>query len=157
MTGEVFGDIIKNSMADKINSYFESPTMYKEQIVQGLRKPSFFIWQTNLGQTKRMGRTFDRLYQMNVRYHPQDDLPNEYEHLCDVQNKLLECLSIIDVPMLTSDNNGGYIAKQLPVIGTQMDSSISDGVLQVFVSYKITVKQVTVQTPQMNELNINKI
>ena len=70
------GESIKSAISLKIKSNFAItsgeppitiyPTIYKEQMVQGMDKPSFFIWQMDVEQEKLMRNNYERVYQMNV-------------------------------------------------------------------------------------------
>lgn len=162
MLGQIKGESIKSAIALKIKSSFAitngSPpiTIYKEQIVQGFKKPSFFIWVMEVSQEKKMRNNYDRFYQMNIRYHPEEDDTTTYETLADIGNRLLEVLLTIDVPidLGRKDLNGQPIEDKKPVRGSQMDFTIQDDVLQFFVTYKINIKQYQDKDPEMETLEI---
>lgn len=151
------GELMTSAISKKISSWFTSgskkPTIYKEQIVQGFKKPSFFVWQLDVTQKKLMANNYRRLYQMNIRYHPQDDLPKEHEHLRNVQNELLQCLSSINVP-IGMEAHGQIVEITKPVRPTSLDSNIQDGVLQVFANYVIYARDTLVEEPTMQTLQI---
>lgn len=152
---EVNGEIIKSAIALKIrqNVTLQDNTsykIYKERVVQGFTKPSFFIWTLDVDQQKQMRNNFERHYQMNVRVHLKDDATKVYEQLSEIGNKLLCVLSTIDVPILVDDTTLG----KLPVIGTQMSFNIVDDVLQFFVTYKVRIKQKLAEHAKMQVLNI---
>lgn len=151
------GELIVSPICKKISSWFavdsKHPKIYKEQVVQGFTKPSFFVTQINVEQQKLMNNSFRRLYQMNIRYHAQDDLPNEYQHLRDVENELLQCLSTIEVPTGV-EQDGEIVQIPKPVRCTHIDSTIRDGVLQVFVNYTINVRNMVAKDPEMRRIKI---
>ena len=167
MVGEITGESIKSAISRKIQSDFAItsgepsittyPTIYKEKIVQGSDKPCFFIWTMNVSQIKRMRNNYNRLYQMNVRYHPLDEDINKYKTLCDIGNRLLETLSKIDVgiDLGAVDNEGNPIESLKPVIASDIDFKIVDDVLQVFVNYQIRGKQYVEEIADMQTLTIN--
>lgn len=152
---EVNGEIIKSAIALKIrqNVTLQDNTpykIYKERVVQGFTKPSFFIWTLDVDQQKQMRNNFERHYQMSVRVHLKDNATKTYEQLSELGNKLLCVLSLIDVPILVDSNTLGT----LPVTGTQMSFNIVDDVLQFFVTYKIRIKQKLAEHSKMQVLNI---
>lgn len=104
MVGEITGESIKSAIALKLKSTFAKnidspPIIYKEKMVQGMKKPCFFIWTMDIEQTKGLMNQYRRVYQMNVRYHPVDDDPKLYETLGEIGNKLLEHLDTISLPV----------------------------------------------------------
>jgi hypothetical protein len=160
MVGQMTGETIKSSIAMTIREFFKImdgdnvtyPVIYKEQIVQDFEKPSFFVWTIDVSQRKE-GRAYMRDYQMNIRYHPQEDDPNKFETLCQIGEELLSCLDYIQVPISTN----GVTERTLPVKGSQMDFQIKDNILQFYVTYTIRVKKVESSIPLMKGLEINQI
>lgn len=169
MVGKMMGESIKSAISLKIKSNFSitsenpqfimHPIIYKEQIVQGMEKPSFFIWQMDVAQEKLMRNNYKRLYQMNVRYHPESNNLNQYEVLADIGNRLLESLATIEVPIFLGryDTDGEQMADLKSVRGSQMSFRIVDGILQVFVSYAVKTKLVEAAVPFMERLFVNSI
>ena len=140
--GQITGETIKSAISLKIRSAFATtsgtppvttyPTIYKEKVVQGMIKPCFFVWTMDVSPVKRMKNTFEFPYQMNVRYEPSEDDEEKYKSCMSVAMTLTEALSSIDVPI---DVNGTEVLKQ--VYGRDMEFSITDDVLQFFVSYTL--------------------
>jgi len=163
MVGEIMGESIKSAISLKIKNNFTTingkpPIIYKEQMVQGMKKPSFFIWQMDVSQEKLFGKNYERIYQMNIRYHPEDKDLKRYETLADIGNKLLEYLAYIEIPIITKyDDKGNPIEEMKPVKGSQMSFKIVDNILQVFVTYVIRMKLKETQPPFMQQLFINSI
>lgn len=165
MIGEITGESIKSAIALKLKSSFAntngSPpiTIYKEQIVQGFKKPCFFVWVMDVSQEKLMRNNYERVYQMNVRYHPEEKDTKTYETLSDIGNKLLEYLTQIEVPIFLGryDNEGEPIEDMKPIRGSQMSFKIVDDVLQVFVTYVVKMKLVEAAMPYMEQLFLNSI
>ncbi len=163
MVGQIKGESIKSAIALKLKSSFAntdgtpSITIYKEKIVQGFKKPSFFIWIMDVSQEKIMRNVYTRDYQMNIRYHPEEKDSKTYETLSDIGNKLLDKLTLIDVPIFLGryDSEGKPIEDKKPVRGSQMDFTIQDDVLQFFVTYKIDIKLYKEKGPDMETLDIN--
>jgi len=162
MVGEITGESIKSAIALKLKSSFAntngSPpiTIYKEQIVQGFKKPCFFIWVMDVSQEKIMRNVYTRDYQMNIRYHPEEKDTKTYETLSDIGNKLLYELRTIDVPIFLGryGTDGEPIEDKKPVRGIQMSFEIKEGVLQFYVTYSIKAKQVVDEIPVMKSLEI---
>lgn len=168
MVGEIKGESIKSAIALKLRSGFAYtdndtppsivyPNIYKEKIVQGMKKPAFFIWVMEVSQEKKLGNNYERFYQMNIRYHPKEDDTTTYETLADIGNKLMEVLLTIDVPidLGEKDLEGRPVEGLKPVRGSQMDFTIQDDVLQFFVTYKIDIKLYQEKGPDMETLDIN--
>ena len=171
MVGELIGESIKSAIALKIRSSFATtsgqppvttyPLIYKEKMVQEMTTPCFFIWTMDESQRQIMNNVYERDFQMNVRYHPSEADLKAYETLTGVGHKLLEELLLIDVPIwlgrYTTVEPIVPIEEKLPVPGKQMSFQIVDNVLQVYVSYKVKIKQVQQTVPGMETLEINQI
>ena len=146
---QVTGESVKSAISRRIVRDFTvdgiAPVVYKEQVLQGFEKPSFFIWTVDISQDKRMLNNYTRTYQMEVRYHMADGRMDAYEHLCSVGNTLLESLAYIDIPV-------GEIVK--PVKGTKMRFTINDDVLLVYVTYTMNIYKQLSLTPSMENLDI---
>ena len=166
MVGEITGESIKSAIALKIRSSFAVttgeppiaiyPTIYKEKVVQDMKKPCFFIWVMDVSQEKLMRNNYERLYQMNIRYHPEEKDPKTYETLADIGNKLLDYLTNINVPIFLGryDGEGNPIEDSKPITGRQMNYEIKEDVLQMYVTYKIKAKQLMEEVPEMEQLEI---
>jgi len=166
MVGEITGESIKSAIALKLKSSFAItngqppitiyPTIYKEKIVQGMKKPCFFIWVMDVSQEKLMRNNYTRDYQMNIRYHPEDKDTKTYETLSAIGNKLLDKLTLIEVPIFIGryDSGGNPIEDKKPVRGMQMSYEITEDVLQFYVTYSIKAKQVIDEIPDMGTLEI---
>jgi len=164
--GQITGETVKSAISLKIRSAFATssgtppvttyPTIYKEKVVQGMIKPCFFVWAMDVEQEKLMRNNYERVYQMNVRYHPEDNDLKRYQVLADIGNKLLEYLTQIEVPIFLGryDNEGEPIEDMKPIRGSQMSFKIVDDVLQVFVTYVVKMKLVEAALPFMETLDI---
>lgn len=146
MSGEITGEIIKSSMSLKIRDTFKTgtdpivyPTIYKEQQQQDLAKPYFFIWAMDVDQKKIARNIYEVTCQMKVEYETEDNDYKKYEHLTAVGTELLLALGNIDVPIYNGPE-GQELKK--PVYGKMMSFKITEGVLQLFVTYVIRGKQV---------------
>jgi len=166
MVGEITGESIKSAIALKIKSSFAItngsppitiyPNIYKEKIVQGMKKPCFFVWVMDVSQEKIMRNIYTRDYQMNIRYHLEEKDTKTYETLSDIGNKLLDKLTTIDVPIFLGryETDGEPIEDKKPVRGIQMSFEIKEDVLQFYVTYSIKAKQVVDEVPDMGTLEI---
>ena len=162
MVGEITGESIKSAISLKLKNSFantdDSPpiTIYKEKIVQGMKKPCFFVWVMDVEQEKLMRNNYERVYQINIRYHPEENDTKTYETLSDIGNKLLDKLTTIDVPIFLGRYGvgGEPIEDKKPVRGTQMSFEIKEDVLQFYVTYSIKAKQLADEVPEMESLKI---
>jgi hypothetical protein len=139
------GESIKSAVAKRIEYMHEQlgitkPRMYKERTIKGMEKPCFFIWAMDVSQTNLMRGAVSRDYQMNIRYHVEGDDKRLYEKLCDMGVQLLDYLRDI------------YL--DLPIRGEQMSYEVTEGVLQVYVTYRIRLKKLE-DKQEMNDLEIN--
>lgn len=158
--GEVTSETVKSAVSLAIKEAFTIagtppiyPKIYKEKIIQGMVKPCFFIWLTNVECNKLMLNNYNLVYSVNVRYHPEDNDDLTYEHLVNIGQTLNEVLDRIEI---ATDVNGSEF--KLKVLGTQASYSIVDGILQYFVTYTLKVKKPsTIVEPGMDELEINQI
>ena len=169
VAGQIIGETVKSAISLKIRSAFATtsgappvttyPTIYKERMVQGMIKPCFFVWTMDVEQEKLMRNNYERVYQMNVRYHPEDNDLKRYQTLADIGNKLLEYLIQIEVPIFLGryDAEGEPIEDMKPIKGSQMSFEIVDDVLQVFVTYVVKMKLVEAALPHMEQLFLNSI
>lgn len=165
--GEITGESIKSAISLKLKSSFAItngtppitiyPNIYKEKVVQGMKKPCFFIWVMDVSQEKLMRNNYERIYQMNIRYHPEEKDLTTYETLADIGNKLLEHLTEIDIPIFLGryDKEGNAIEDIKPIRGSQMSFKIADDILQTFVTFTIKGKLAEEEKPQMQTLKIN--
>lgn len=142
---QITGETIKSPIALKIREHFKQvdgevityPSIYKEQTVKDFDKPSFFIWTMDVNWDKVGKNRYEGLYQMNVRFHPEDEDENKYETLCRIGTELCDCLETINVPISTDGENEII----LPVRGTDMEYKILDDILQFYVNYTLKAKR----------------
>ena len=157
MVVAVTGELIKSSIIRKVVASFQPAVVkiYKEPTLENLELPCFFIRTLDVDQTKR-GRYYRLDYQMNLRYHIEDQGVNPNSILDGMGFKLLEYLSTISVPIFLGnyDNLGEPIMEDKPVKGTQMSYNIVDGILQLFVTYSIDVLPLPVATTRMEGINL---
>lgn len=153
MLGEINGESVKSAIARRLIECFTvhegwdavPPIVYKERIIQCFEKPSFFIWTLNTTQKKLMRNNYERVYSMNIKYHPKEDDLNIYENLDSIGEKALRCLETITLPTYYK---GGEIP--LPVRGINLDFKIIQDVLNIFVEYVIR----GFKTSEINETKI---
>lgn len=144
MSLDVTGDIIKSAIARKLVEVFTvdgiKPVVYKEQIKQKFTYPSFFIWQIEVLQKKRMNGVYDREYMMEVRYALKEDDVRAYEKLDEIGNKLLLNLTSIQVPIATEKIDGKYTEgiRQVKVKG-DIEIKKDENILLATMTYPITI------------------
>lgn len=155
MWGEISGETIKSAISLKITNTITAANpsikIYKEKIVENFKKPCFFIWTMDVSHEKQMRNNYERTYQMNIRYHINENIPNKYEILCSAGNALMDALKEINVPVYIDDD----LEELRPVFGKKMSYKIDEGVLQMFVTYIIKTKAWIPKVPDMQTLDIN--
>lgn len=161
MIREISGESVKSAIALKLKSgYAEQigsppltvePTIYKEAMVQKIRTPCFFIWTMNITQRQTGRNRYRRNYQMNIRYHPQDNVPTSYEQLTRIGSMALEILRELTLPVFTSPELGGARVK-----GTELSYKLVENVLQIFVTYSFDGKFTEPEYPDMQTLIQNR-
>lgn len=146
MSLDITGDLIKSAIAREIVADFKvdnkPPVVYKEQVKQGFVYPSFFIYQVNMTQTKRMNNVYDRLYLMEVRYALKEDDVNAYSKLDEIGNQLCLTLNEINVPIAIGQDNGAYIegTRAIRVKG-EINLKKDENVLMATMTYPVTIIQ----------------
>lgn len=148
MSLEITGEIVKSAIAKKIIAGFTSkevkPVVYKEQIKQGFKYPSFFIWEISKTQKKRMNLVYDRDYLMEIRYALEEDDTKAYEKLEEVGNKLMLLLDTIDIPIrIAKDETGNIEGVRMVRAKGNIETKKDENVLIVTVTYPITIKYVS--------------
>lgn len=147
---------IKDCFTQKQGDIFIYPTIYKEQILQGFKRPCFFIWVFDISQTKLLNNNYERLYQMNIRYHTDKDDLKEYESLSNVGNKLLRCLEYIKVPTITGRVEGKINTDLVNIRGDKLSYKINEDVLHFYVNYLIKGRFNMEENAVMESLTINE-
>lgn len=148
MAGEITGESIKSAIALKLKSSFAtsietSPlTIYKEKMVQNMKKPCFFIWPIDVASVKLMRNNYEITSQMLIKFFPKEDDVHAYMTAHQVGIDLLEHLATIEVA-------------GKPVVGKQMSFKIVDEVLQMFVTYKVKARTQLPAIPDMQTLELN--
>lgn len=145
MSLAITGDIIKSAIARKIISTFTvdgvKPVVYKEQVKQGFKYPSFFIYIYEVTQWKRLGNVYDRDYRIEVRYVVKEDDVEAYGKLDDMGNLLMLALSSIEVPIAIGKDELGYIEGKKTVKNKSFSRYIKDeNILLYKAKYSITLK-----------------
>lgn len=160
MVGEITSMAVKSAIAKRIRTAFATgstpnityPTIYKEQIQQGIVKPYFFVWTINRAQRKWLRNRWGVTFQMQVRYHPTDTDLAAYETLETVGAKLLETISTIEVPVSLN----GTTETTIIAHGRELEYRIEDGVLMAYATYSLST--VTYSTPlaDMEDLTLTE-
>lgn len=159
--GVIEGETLKSAIAKKIVASLAPATVkiYKEPQVQGMVLPAIFIRTLNVSHEKQMGDTYHRAYQMNVRYHPTTNDLSVNQTLEAMAHKLLMFLTWVYVPIFLGNYNeeDEPIEEMKPVVGRQIDYSITDGVLQLFVTYNLRGKILPPDGAKMQQIEVNQL
>lgn len=158
------GETVKSAVVKAIISGFSviedeqtiKPTVYKEFVSQGFKKPSFFVKLVNVTQESyRIGQS-KRAYAINVRYHSEKE-SGLYEELSRIGNALICVLRAVEIPIWLGalDSNKEPIEANLDVLGYDLEYRIEEGVLQFYVTYNLPVKLYKESKDPMTDLEIN--
>lgn len=161
--GEITGDYTKSAVSRTIREGFKKvseddppvttyPRIYKEKTLQNMTKPCFFIWVMDVLIEKQMRNNYNLGYQMNIRYHPQEELESSYSECMQVGIQLAEYLSMVYMPITVDGVETNRLVK-----GTQMSYNITDNVLNFFVTYNIRAYIPQEEIEKMKQLIINFI
>ena len=133
---EITASTIVSAITRALKDNFPEYLIYKDKKLQGLKKPCFFVFNLNLEQSKFNKDIFNRESLINVRFHSDYTRPE----IDEVAFKLLDILSDIQ--------NGELILRPI----REITYEVTDGVLQMFIPYKIRVfKQID------NGVNMNTL
>jgi len=130
------GETVKSAISMKLAESFPDLTIYKEKVVQGMQKPCFFIWQLNVNCTQELRNRYNMLFNMIVRYHPQENIPDTYSKCADIGIRCIDHLSTIQV-------------ENRPLQATSIRFEIVDDVLFVYADYSIRVDRELPPEPKM--------
>lgn len=168
MYGEVKGEKIKNAVAKKLYQTFKvedinNPSgficdkIYKEKTVQGVERPSFFIYILDVQLEKRIFDKYELAYNVVIRYEIEERDDNNYEKLNEVGNVLFCNLKTIDIeiPAYYIDENQEKQVVTMPLRGSRMEYTIQDNILHFFVTYKLRVWEDMEKEPEMKEVKTN--
>lgn len=152
MFGEVKGEKIKSAISKKLYETFKiedinNPStficdkIYKEKTVQGVERPSFFIYILDVQLEKRIFDKYELAYNVVIRYEIEERDDNNYEKLNEVGNVLFCNLKTIDIeiPAYYIDENQEKQVVTMPLRGSRMEYITQDNILQFFVTYKFRV------------------
>ncbi|MDK0979352.1 hypothetical protein P5F73_07640 [Clostridium perfringens] len=133
---EITASTIVSTITRVLKDNFPEYLIYKDKKLQGLKKPCFFVFNLNLEQSKFNKDIFNRESLINVRFH-SDYTRSEID---EVAFKLLDILSDIQ--------NGELILRPI----REITYEVTDGVLQMFIPYKIRVFKQSDNGVNMNTL-----
>lgn len=133
---EIKSNTIVSSITRKLKDNFPEFNIYKDKKLQGLKKPCFFVFNLNSEQSKFNKDIFNRESLINVRFHSDYSRPD----IDDMAFNLLDILSDIQ--------NGELILRPI----REITYEVTDGVLQMFIPYKIRVFKQTDNGVNMNTL-----
>ncbi|WP_338854784.1 phage tail terminator family protein [Clostridium perfringens] len=133
---EIKSNTIVSAITRKLKDNFPEFNIYKDRKLQGLKKPCFFVFNLNSEQSKFNKDIFNRESLINVRFH------SDYTRLDidEIAFKLLDILSDIQ--------NGELILRPI----REITYEVTDGVLQMFIPYKIRVFKQSDNGVNMNTL-----
>ncbi|BDU92672.1 DUF6838 family protein [Clostridium perfringens] len=133
---EITASTIVSTITRVLKDNFPEYLIYKDKKLQGLKKPCFFVFNLNSEQSKFNKDIFNRESLINVRFH------SDYTRtdIDEVAFKLLDILSDIQ--------NGELILRPI----REITYEVTDGVLQMFIPYKIRVFKQSDNGVNMNTL-----
>lgn len=133
---EITASTIVSTITRALKDNFHEFNIYKDRKLQGLKKPCFFVFNLNSEQSKFNKDIFNRESLINVRFHSDYNRPD----IDEVAFKLLDILSDIQ--------NGELILRPI----REITYEVTDGVLQIFIPYKIRVFKQSDNGVNMNTL-----
>ncbi|MGU8434652.1 phage tail terminator family protein [Clostridium perfringens] len=133
---EITSSTIVSAITRALKDNFPEYLIYKDKKLQGLKKPCFFVFNLNSEQSKFNKDIFNRESLINVRFHSDYTRPE----IDEVAFKLLDILSDIQ--------NGELILRPI----REITYEVNDGVLQMFIPYKIRVFKQSDNGVNMNTL-----
>ncbi len=133
---EITSSTIVSAITRALKDNFPEYLIYKDKKLQGLKKPCFFVFNLNSEQRKFNKDIFNRESLINVRFHSDYTRPE----IDEVAFKLLDILSDIQ--------NGELILRPI----REITYEVTDGVLQMFIPYKIRVFKKSDNGVNMNTL-----
>lgn len=141
MAEKITGKFIIDAVSNCIGKNFEKATIYTEKKKQGMKTPCFFVFETSVSQSKKLKGTLERVYNITVRWVPNDESKRKYEDCAKTGNQLSEILALI--------NTG-----ETPTHGTDIQYEIIDDVLHCYVNYKVRMTKEKEPQPIMEEAEI---
>ena len=133
---EITASTIVSTITRALKDNFPEYLIYKDKKLQGLKKPCFFVFNLNSEHSKFNKDIFNRESLINVRFH--SDCTRQ--DIDEVAFKLLDILSDIQ--------NGELILRPI----REITYEVNDGVLQMFIPYKIRVFKQSDNGVNMNTL-----
>lgn len=133
---EIKSNTIVSTIIRKLKDNFPEFNIYKDRKLQGLKKPCFFVFNLNSEQSKFNKDIFNRESLINVRFHSDYNRSD----IDEIAFKLLDILSDIQ--------NGELILRPI----REITYEVTDGVLQMFIPYRIRVFKQSDNGVNMNTL-----
>lgn len=136
---EIKSNTIVSAITRTLKDNFNDTQIYKDKKLQGLKKPCFFVFNLNSSQSKATKDIFKREHLINIRFH------SEYTRaeIDEVAFKLLDLLSEV--------KNEKFILRPT----REITYEVQDGVLQMFIPYKIRVFKANDKDINMSGINIS--
>lgn len=136
-----------DGIAVKLHETFgDEVTIYKEDVPQDLREPSFIITHLITLNSAKLPNRYLRKQSFNIKYFPKSK-NNSKSEMYEVAEKMLVALEYINVLHNETFDN---LCR-----GTKMQYEIVENILHFFVNYDFFVKQETQPDEYMENLKIN--
>lgn len=142
MSIQISSDVVKSAISSKLSTRFPDIDIYKEQVIEGITYPSFFINQIRITPIHLFKNRYMYEFLMNVEYMVN---PNDIEKYKDLENvgcELLETLSFIEV--------GG-----LKIKGKALETFKEKNIQITTIIYNIPIREIEEQGIKMQTLDIN--
>ena len=137
---EIKGETIKSAVAKRVIEAMPSLKVYKEPQQQANKgsqaapKEAFFVIQRRIEQDEEIKGFFSRRYLMQVRFEQPPNAKRQLERAAEVADILLDALRTISLD-------------DAMVRGDDISYEIVDGVLLIYVTYAIRIREAKDTTP----------
>ena len=133
--------MLVQAIINKLNEYFPNYDVYCDEISQGFQEPCFFVQQLPNRRNKEI-QSYQNTVDFDVQYfldEDETDINEKYESMIYKLYQILEYISVEDKK----------------IHGTQMNTSIVDGVLHFYVTYTFYL-QVIEEKEKMKSLDVKE-
>lgn len=143
MSIQVSSDLVKSAIATRLSTKYPEIDIYKEQVIEGLTYPSFFINLIKITPSHLYKNRYMYEFAMTIHYMVEPDSTSIYQQLENVGCDLLEVLQYIEI--------GG-----LRIKGKALDTAKNDNVQITTITYNLPVREVEEDGIKMQKLDINE-
>ena len=129
---EFTGEVIKSAICTKILADIPKAKIYKEKPYQSMLLPSYFIEVIDVAMEAQGNDYYMLTYQMSIRYNPErpnSELNAEFDR---VRLHLMRIVNRLQIPFTAT--------KAIMLLAHDVDSSVTDNVLQVYFTYDVRVR-----------------